>query len=66
MPKTAEKKHHFIAHELLVCECGQELTQVHYICMEMKAFMTLFLLSLACPSSPSRNGLLKEICEMSI
>ena len=28
MPKTAEKKHHFIAHELLVCECGQELTQV--------------------------------------
>ena len=28
VPKLAEKKHRFIAHKLLVCECEQELTQV--------------------------------------
>ena len=28
LPKAAEKKHHYIAHELLTCECGQEHTQV--------------------------------------
>ncbi|XP_019850911.1 PREDICTED: uncharacterized protein LOC100636770 isoform X1 [Amphimedon queenslandica] len=27
-PKSAEKKHHSIAHEPLTCECGQELTQL--------------------------------------
>ena len=28
LPKAAEKKHHYIVHELLSCECGKEFTQV--------------------------------------
>ena len=68
LPKSAEKKHHFIVHELLVCECGQELTQVHVHCIfvcgviisEIVSYLCLNLY-LACPSSASRNGLFKEI-----
>ena len=29
LPKAAEKKHHFIAHEPLKCDCGIEATQVY-------------------------------------
>ncbi len=28
VPKSAEKKHHYIAHEPLKCECGIQTTQV--------------------------------------
>ena len=28
LPKAAEKKHRYIAHEPLMCECGQEFIQV--------------------------------------
>ena len=28
VPKSAEKKHHYIAHEPLKCECGTQTTQV--------------------------------------
>lgn len=31
LPKAAERKHHKIAHELIRCDCGLELTQVCYL-----------------------------------
>ena len=64
LPKVAENKHKYIAHDLLVCACGLEYTQVssrthtrtHANCLSCPISISVFL-SVSTPPS-SEDGLL--------